>query len=41
MRVASYGVIIEERPFSSITVKKYPPHQWVGRKNIACIGCGV
>ena len=31
MRVASYGVIIKERPFSSV-FQKYPPHQWVGGK---------
>ncbi len=29
MRVATYGVIIKERPFSSV-FQNYPPHQWVG-----------
>lgn len=39
MRVASYGVIIKERPFSSV-FQKYPPHQWVGGK-YSRIGYGV
>ncbi len=39
MRVASYGVIIKERPFSSV-FQKYPPHKWVGGK-YSRIGYGV
>lgn len=39
MRVASYGVIIKERSFSSV-FQKYPPHQWVGGK-YSRIGYGV
>jgi len=39
MRVATYGVIIKERPFSSV-FKNYPPHQWVGGK-YSRIGYGV
>lgn len=39
MRVATYGVIIKERPFSSV-FQKYPPHQWVGGK-YSRIGYGV
>ena len=39
MRVARYGVIIKERPFSSV-FQKYPPHQWVGGK-YSRIGYGV
>ncbi|MDU7879001.1 MAG: protein-L-IsoD(D-D) O-methyltransferase, partial [Veillonella sp.] len=39
MRVASCGVIIKERPFSSV-FQKYPPHKWVGGK-YSRIGYGV
>lgn len=39
MRVATYGVIIKERPFSSV-FQNYPPHQWVGGK-YSRIGYGV
>ena len=39
MRVARYGVIIKERPFSSV-FQKYPPHQWVGGK-YSRIGYGL
>lgn len=39
MRVASCGVIIKERPFSSF-FQKYPPHKWVGGK-YSRIGYGV
>ena len=39
MRVARYGVIIKERPFSSV-FQKFLPHQWVGGK-YSRIGYGV
>ena len=39
MRVATYGIIIKERPFSSV-FQNYPPHQWVGGK-YSRIGYGV
>ena len=39
MRAASCGVIIKERPFSSV-FQKYPPHKWVGGR-YSRIGYGV